>query len=166
MLKPEGQNVRDFEPPNPAMFRDDLSVLYQVDQVVPSEVDAAVLGMAERHFATHRRRRLVLRTVAGSLATGAVAASIVLVVWLARGWEQPKAMPGRGELPVAGVVAREDLDGNSRIDIRDAFLLARRLAMGESPKRQWDLNGDGKVDRADVDAIALAAVRLDEGTIQ
>ena len=60
----------------------------------------------------------------------------------------------------------EDVDGNGKVDIRDALRLARCLEGGRPSEPRWDLNGDGRVDRADVDAIAMAAVRLDKRVIQ
>jgi hypothetical protein len=57
-------------------------------------------------------------------------------------------------------------------DIRDAFYLARQLAKESSDgKKQeagsqlpafWDVNRDGVVDQADVNALAVAAVALPE----
>jgi len=46
------------------------------------------------------------------------------------------------------------------LDIVDAYRLALRLERGEAVDGTWDRNGDGRVDRADVDAIARAAVRV------
>ena len=56
-----------------------------------------------------------------------------------------------------------DLDQSGRVDILDAFALARQLDSDVVPTH-GDFNGDGIVDRADVDAIAMAAVRLPDGT--
>ena len=57
-----------------------------------------------------------------------------------------------------------DFDGDGRVDILDAFALARHLESAHKPKDKWDMNGDGIVDRADVDRIAMAAVSLKRGT--
>jgi hypothetical protein len=47
------------------------------------------------------------------------------------------------------------------LDIVDAYRLARRLDAGEKPSpREWDRNGDGVVDRKDVETIARACVAL------
>ncbi len=46
------------------------------------------------------------------------------------------------------------------LDIVDAYRLALRLERGEPVEGTWDRNGDGRVDRADVEAIARAAVRV------
>jgi hypothetical protein len=46
------------------------------------------------------------------------------------------------------------------LDIVDAYRLALRLDRHETIGREWDRNGDGAVDRADVDKIARAAVEI------
>ncbi|MBI1372921.1 MAG: hypothetical protein GC159_09195 [Phycisphaera sp.] len=70
----------------------------------------------------------------------------------------------RTDAPRAAADPR-DIDANGRVDILDAFALARRLEQplgGVDPARV-DVNGDGAVDAADVDAIAAAAVKLNGG---
>ena len=57
---------------------------------------------------------------------------------------------------------REDFDRNGRVDILDAFGLARGLEGTAAPGPEWDLDGNGIVDRRDVDLMAMAAVRLVE----
>ena len=57
--------------------------------------------------------------------------------------------------------AREDINHDGRVDILDAFQLARELESGAKPAA--DLNGDGVVDQRDADLIAARAVRLEKG---
>src|SRR5689334_22511317 len=58
-------------------------------------------------------------------------------------------------------VAREDIDRNGRVDILDAFALARRLQSGApSAEAGVDVNGDGVFDQRDVDHVAARAVQL------
>jgi hypothetical protein len=52
----------------------------------------------------------------------------------------------------------DDIDGNRRVDIVDALRLSHQINAGGNGR---DVNGDGAVDQRDVDAIAMAAVRLD-----
>ncbi|MCA9294515.1 MAG: hypothetical protein KDA20_11950 [Phycisphaerales bacterium] len=52
-----------------------------------------------------------------------------------------------------------DVDGNARVDILDAFAIARGVQAGNAPA-SWDVNGDGAVTQADVDVVAHAAVSL------
>lgn len=157
MVRMDEQDNVGIEPREPQRLRDDLSALYGPKRDVPAEVDAGLLDAAQRHFVRTRRARLVLRAV----GVGAAAASIMLVVWFARSGGQV------ANTPVPSVAAaREDIDGNGRIDIRDALLLAQRMKMDRSTRPDWDINGDGVIDRRDVDTIAMAAVRLDGGTYQ
>jgi hypothetical protein len=65
-----------------------------------------------------------------------------------------------------------DIDQNGRVDILDAFKLARHIESAGSAeeslslrKQGWDINGDGLVNHDDVDTVAFAAVRLDKGVL-
>jgi hypothetical protein len=51
------------------------------------------------------------------------------------------------------------------VDILDAFKLARQIESAGPTEKNWDINGDGLVDRHDVDMVAFAAVRLDKGVL-
>jgi hypothetical protein len=57
-------------------------------------------------------------------------------------------------------VAREDINGDGRVDILDAFALAKAVE-GKRANDRFDQNDDHKLDDLDVRAVALAAVRLD-----
>ena len=59
--------------------------------------------------------------------------------------------------------ARWDLDRDGRVDILDAFAVARQLKQGGTRNLQLDVNGDGVVDERDVAAIAARAVKLEQG---
>jgi hypothetical protein len=112
---------------------------------VPSEVDEAILSRARRDLASRRRRRLFLFRAVPA------AAAACLVLWLAldRGIRDEDA------------VASADVDGSGRVDIVDAYVLALRIEDGRvDASGRWDLNGDGALDRLDVDLVASAAVRI------
>jgi hypothetical protein len=81
----------------------------------------------------------------------AAAAALVIGLFLLRPWERSS----HEEL-------RADLDHSGQVDVLDAFLLARKLAAGTAGP-EFDLNGDGVVDRRDVDLAANQAVRLPSG---
>ena len=68
------------------------------------------------------------------------------------------AASDRTPAPMQGGLSHE-----RRLDILDAFILAKRLQGGPVQERRWDVNGDGVVDERDVRAIAVEAVRLDKG---
>ena len=131
------------EPEAPKELADELAALFSGSVPVPAEVDRAVLAMARRRPSRSRRR---LRWAAAV----AVAAAVILAVLL---------------VPPGAPSVREDIDGNGRVDILDAFALARQVEAGRGADRQWDFNGDGIVNGADVRTVAMAAVRLDGGSL-
>jgi hypothetical protein len=45
-------------------------------------------------------------------------------------------------------------------DIRDAYYVARAVAAGKPVDKQWDANGDGRIDNGDARALAMLAVRV------
>ncbi len=159
MTEPNRQETHNIEDLDPRQLRQDLKELFRTAPLSSTPVDDAVIAAAQRHFAGHRRSRLLLRTAAISAA----AASITLVVWLTTPDGSPRATIPTLQHPS---VAYHEIAQSKRVDIRDAFLLAKRLDAAEPLKPQWDFNGDGHVDRADVDAIAMAAVKLDGGAVQ
>jgi len=59
--------------------------------------------------------------------------------------------------------AREDVNHDGRVDILDAFALARQLKQAKVSDLHLDLNGDGVVDERDMEIIASEAVKLDKG---
>jgi hypothetical protein len=102
---------------------------------------------------------------------------------------EPKATTRAASMPLDP----KDIDHNGRVDILDAFLLARQIKAGGqlggdrlvlpgvapkagSPKTDlsrfsgpvspaWDFNGDGVIDQKDVDAVAMSAVKLKGGAL-
>ncbi len=74
---------------------------------------------------------------------------------------------GIAVMSINGVLAAvpADIDLNGRVDILDAFKLARHIESDARPDARWDINGDGLVNRTDVDNVARAAVRLDKGVL-
>lgn len=129
----------------------DLKRLYQRALPTDPARDQAILGMARQAARRHGWARRGLR-----LAPFAAAALVGVVLWLNHGDSRQLAV---SDSPSA-VADPRDLNNDGRIDILDAMLLARRLEQGGTPAAGSDLTGDGAVDRADVDAIALAAVTL------
>lgn len=151
----ESQN-ENLELDAPKELLDDLGALYRVELPVPPEVDRAIIAMARERLAPRRRLRLSLRWA----WAGAVAAAVLLAVWIA----YPPGRHEKAPLRSGHYAAKEDFDGSGRVDILDAFALAREIESGRSHSLKWDMNGDGFVDRGDVDAIAMAAVSLKKGT--
>jgi hypothetical protein len=57
---------------------------------------------------------------------------------------------------------REDLNGDGKVDILDALMLAKKLQSAPSSDLQLDVNGDGVIDRRDIETIAAHAVSLEK----
>jgi len=130
---------------------------------VPPEVDRAVSDSIHRHFAAERSsegRRRRFRWAA--LWKVAAAAAVVILAFSLDLTKKPEPATHRAVL--AGAQAA-DIDLSGRVDILDAFKLARRIDTAGRIEPEWDMNGDGLVDRSDVDTVALAAVRLDKGVL-
>jgi anti-sigma factor RsiW len=113
--------------------------------VVPPGVDAAILAPARRELG-RRRRAPATRLLWRVGAAAALLLAVGLGAWLGRGRRGPE---------VAG-----DIDRSGRVDILDAHALALAIASGRSQERGRDVNGDGAVDRADVDLVARESVSL------
>ncbi len=156
MIDPEPDSPEHAEPTLPQALTDDLATLYRADLSVPGELDEAVLTTARAHFARQRRRRLILRWAP-------LAAAAAAVILLAIPALQSVRTQARRAAPPDLAVRPEDIDRNGRVDILDAFTLARQLEAGAAAEPGWDVNYDGDVDGADVDAIAMLAVRINGG---
>ncbi|MGD8454179.1 MAG: dockerin type I domain-containing protein [Phycisphaerae bacterium] len=135
----------------PPELRRSLRQADEPDFTVPPAVEDAIHAASRRHFRTFRTRRLLRIWIP---ITGA-AAAILLFFVLAEPTSRVAYEPAQ---PLATVASHAD------VTILDAFALARRLKAHETPGREWDVNADGVVDQRDVDALARAAVRLENGT--
>jgi anti-sigma factor RsiW len=122
--------------------------------------DGAAVRAAAREAAVRgravRRRRQLRRTVAASAAAGLAG----MALWI--GLEGPDASPSRRMADAAAHTVAPDVNGDGRVDVLDAFAVARVIEAGGAPEPGWDLDGDANVDRRDVELIARAAVALDE----
>lgn len=142
----------------PERLTADLARLYSPPEPMPRDVDDDILFAARRRLAETRRTRRWGRIAA-------VAAAVALVFGLQHLMQPPRPRPNV-QLPIAfqSRPARgEDIDHNGRVDILDAFALARMIDSGEKTQARWDINGDGTVDQADVDAVAASAVQINGG---
>jgi len=151
---------------------EDLNTLFKPQFSVPPEVDRAIIDKAYQHFIPKHWRHRIFRHI--SLWRVAAAAAVIIFAFSLNLTQKPGPTTTSSFIVEAQAV---DIDENGRVDILDAFKLARHIESAESTKtklspvlgtgqalrkQEWDINGDGVVDRNDVDKVALAAVRLDK----
>ena len=136
----------------PQKLANDIRDLFRRDVTVPVGVDRQILANARRRFA-RRRRIVVFKHLTAAAAAAAAALAVIHFLALDRPSRAPQVEPVVASVPA-------DVDGNGRVDILDAFALARRIEAQEPIADDLDLTGDGAVDAEDVDAIAHAAVKL------
>jgi hypothetical protein len=147
-MNPQPPEIPESDPQLPEPLVRELAALNKPGIDVPRAIDAAVLLEARRHLRAAPMRRLTFRRLA---PWAAAAAAVGLLAWLA-------PMPFRDE-PKAPAIAG-DFDRSGRVDILDALALAKRLDDPAKLDPGFDINGDGVVDRSDVDAIGHKAVAL------
>ncbi len=127
------------DPHIPPELAQNLRALYP--ETEPSQiVEARLFAAAGSALARRRRQRVLWRF--SPLAAAAAMGLAVLI------------LPHRATPSTA-----LNLSAGHRIDIRDAFILARAVE-NDAPPANGDLNHDGRVDGRDVDILAAAAVRL------
>ncbi|RPJ18951.1 MAG: hypothetical protein EHM35_21290 [Planctomycetaceae bacterium] len=143
-------------------FGKDLRALFEPPGAVPQEVDKAIADMAGTHLASRKHvspRRLVI-----PMRWAAVAAAAVIVLCTILYTTVTHDTPHSAfRIPHSVDPGRADIDSSGRVDILDAFRLARHVESRGQAQTEWDFNDDGLVDRQDVDIVAFAAVRLDKG---
>jgi hypothetical protein len=166
-MKPSDPNTRrdDEEPKAPAKLVTALKEPSARRVFVPPAMDVAILRAAQQHLA---------RSPASPAPSDAERAGVrgtftrLLSPWLL--WPTVATAC----LALAGLTffasrssqpqfAREDLNRDGRVDILDAFQLAREIQSGAVPATITDLNNDGVVDRQDADIIAMHSVKLEKG---
>jgi hypothetical protein len=151
--QPHEPETPDDDAQLPEALRRELAAMYGQRVDVPHTVDDAVLLETRRRLGRNGSRPGVLRRIGPWALPGAVAAAVGLVAWLG-------TMPFRGGSQSAVPPVAADIDRSGRVNILDAFALARRIDRREPLEPRWDVNGDGAIDRADVDAIGQKAVEL------
>lgn len=137
----------------------DLNALFEPQIGVPPEVDHAVMDRANKHLAPLQSGKVKRLRIHWGWRIAAAAAVIILAFSLDL-TKQPDPATDSFSISKAQAV---DIDRNGRVDILDAFKLARHIETADRTETEWDFNGDGLIDRSDVDMVALAAVRLHKG---
>lgn len=120
---------------------------------VPPAVDRAILTAARRRLAEPERTGFgFLRSwLMWPAVTTACIALVGLIYFLTKQTEAPATF------------ARKDLNHDGRVDILDAFELAREVRSGTTLPSELDLNHDSVVDDRDAAFIANDAVKLAKG---
>ncbi len=150
-------SLEDLEPKGEQLqkLRKDLRSIARGHVEIPPQVDQAVLQEAMKALARPKRTR---SNAVEPVAWIAAAASVALVVWIGAMLRSTTTAPQQTTV----AATPSDLDHNGRVDILDAFHLARQLDADIVPTL-GDINSDGRIDRADVEAIAMKAVTLTQG---
>ena len=159
------RHLENDEPEAPEEFVRALRSTQSEPLFIPPTLDEAILREAHQRLSRSRRGneaeyaprprpliRLITSAAArsfGALPWIATATAIVLAVSFVYLSQRPR-------------FAREDLNHDGKVDILDAFTLARQLKSGAPLKSTLDINGDGVVDSRDFETIALHAVKLDK----
>jgi hypothetical protein len=118
------------------------------------------VGVALAHAAAGvRPRRRIARRRWTRLAPIALAAAAALAVVFI-GLRDPHDPERRASATTARDIDVADFDASGRVDVWDAYLVARALAGGAELSRVLDLDHDGVVTRADADLIAQRAVEV------
>lgn len=134
-------------------FTEDIKNLYSASVSVPPEVDRAILNKASQKLTRPRSNIRIWRWI------GPVAAAATIIIFISL----PKVQKQKTNIAPMETLASvsTDFDNSGRVDILDAFKLAKLIQSEKSVDNKWDINGDGQVDSDDVDKIALVAVSLD-----
>ena len=130
--------LRQLHPPGPS---------------VPPELDDQILRDARATYRARQRTWTRLRRIGAGLAAAAVLALAIRVYMPSDHHASPAARPQLAQLA--------DTNHDGRVDILDAYTVARHIARHEALDPAWDINGDGVVDQKDVDLIAGMAVQTD-----
>jgi hypothetical protein len=147
-----------------AKLSTDLRALCEPKRPSSPEVDRAISDRIHRHFVGEKPLQIHRRRSRWStLGKVAATAAVILIAFSLDLTKQPEPTTNRNPVPANAQAA--DIDLNGRVDILDAFTLARQIENTSHTETNWDMNGDGRVDHSDVDIVALAAVRLDKGVL-
>jgi hypothetical protein len=152
MAEPQDQHEEEG-PMAPAQLVEAMKALHKERIFVPPAVDEAVLREARQHLSQTEPRQFGWRPW---VSWAAMAACLALIAWLV---QRPDAGPDGGRF------APEDINHDGRVDILDAFALARKIETAGTLEPRWDINGDGRINRADVSAIADRAVTLTQTSL-
>ena len=145
----------------PSKLSADLNALFEPQLGVPPEVNRAVMDRANKHFAPLQSGKGKRLRVHWGWRIAAAAAVIIFAFSLDL---TKQTGPATDRFSLSKTQAT-DIDRNGRVDILDAFKLARYIESAGNTETKWDFNGDGLIDHRDVNVVAHAAVNLDKGVL-
>jgi hypothetical protein len=151
----------DSEPKVSNEFGADLKALFTPVTNIPPEIDRAVMDRAYQKLIPRQKKHRIFRFSA--CAAAAVAAVVIITLSLNLADRESRTASFRSD--IIAVADKTDIDQNGSVDVLDAFRLAHHIESADRPDMKWDVNGDGAVDKNDVDTVAFAAVRLDKGIL-
>jgi hypothetical protein len=139
-------NFKDQDLKAPPRLVAALQKASKTEIFIPPTIDEAIACSARRHLLKlDRKRSYWLRLFVWGSAPVTLLAIFLLL----------------HHSPVG--FAREDLNHDGKVDILDAFALARELRSPGKFDRAKDINGDGVLDQRDIEQLAVDAVRLAKG---
>jgi len=148
-----------FEEQSPPRLVERLQAAYGRNVSVPASIDRAILSAGRARIMGIRARSNW--RIAAKWGIGVAAAAMVAVAVRVGVVQQQE----RHAAPVVQSFASAPRQEH-RQTMLDAYLLARRVKLGEKLTQEWDLNRDGVVDERDAKAIAAVAVKLEGGPVQ
>ncbi len=141
----------------PEKLQADMKRMFDLQTPIPPEIDRAIMDRAHQQLVLKRKKHHVLRW--------SVAAAVAAVVIFAFILDTPFIKSPTKQISSAFVASSADIDQNGRINILDAFQLARKIESTDRLYAQWDMNHDGLVNREDIDCVAMVAVSLGRGDL-
>lgn len=146
-----------------------LEGLFQ-DAQPPEALRASLRAEAERRFGvpepvgadpSPRRPFTLLRGTAWASGLAAAAAGLFLLLKVPSSRAEPQGHALAIAEPEGEPLGdHRDIDRSGRVDIFDAYLVAKAASGGRPTAGMPDLDGDGRVTRADADRIARFAVEV------
>ena len=115
--------------------------------------DEQILAAARQQLSRRNRMRWVIRYAVGSVA----AAAVILIAIKTTHVTHREQASFEADRTVASA---EDVNRDGKLDILDAYFMARKVAANETLSKEWDFNRDGAVDNKDVDVVAFSAVKI------
>jgi len=148
---------------------------------VPPTLDEGLMKAARQHFGRPEKKRSGwFRLLPWTVATAGLAVAVLLAYprakeslgtggsTLSRSTKSvQRGSENRGESAIqpqshGPAYVREDVNRDGKVDILDAFMLAKKLTGAHFSDPNLDLNDDGVIDHRDVETIAAHAVSLEK----